>query len=244
MPYFYGHGYGYYGYGSYYSTDMLLLFAMLAVMIIGFVAQRRVQSTFEKYNHRAAYCGKTAAEVAQELLFKNASAVTLTQVQGALTDHFNPKTQTVGLSQAVYGNMSVSALAVAAHEIGHVMQYEEGYAPIRIRNSILPAANLGSHAAPFIVILGLLFSSYYLAMAGVILFGAVLLFQLVTLPVEFNASARGIEMLTSGGYITADESGDAKRVLRAAAMTYVLATLASALSFLRILLIAQRTRRD
>lgn len=240
MPFYY---YGY-GYGGYNSTDMLLLFAVFAVMIIGMFAQSRVKSTFEKYNKRAAYCAKTAAEVAQELLYKNASTVTLTQVQGALTDHFNPKTGTVGLSQAVYGNMSVSALAVAAHEIGHVMQYEEGYAPIRIRNSILPVANLGSHAAPIIVIIGLLMSSYYLAMAGAILFGAVFLFQLVTLPVEFNASARGIEMLTSGGYITADESGDARRVLRAAAMTYVLATLASALSFLRILFIAQRTRRN
>ena len=240
MPYYYyGYGYGY-GYDSY---SLLLIVAMIAVMIIGFIAQRRVQSTFNKYNKYSAYCGKTAAEVASELLYQHGSSVSLTQVQGSLTDHFNPKTQTVGLSQLVYGNTSVAALAVAAHEIGHVMQYEEGYAPIRIRNSILPVANLGSHAAPFIVIIGILFSSYTLAMVGAILFGAVLLFQLITLPVEFNASSRAIEMLSSGGYVTAEESADAKKVLRAAAMTYVLATLASALSFLRVVLIAQRTRR-
>ena len=239
MPYYY-YGYGY-GYDSY---NMLLLFAMIAVMVIGFIAQRRVQSVFNKYNQSSAYCGKTAAEVASELLYQNASDVKLTQVQGALTDHFNPKTKTVGLSGLVYGSSSVAALAVAAHEIGHVMQYEEGYAPIKIRNSLLPVANLGSRLAPFIVIAGLLMYSYMLAMVGVVLFGAALLFQLITLPVEFNASSRAIEMLSSGGYITADESSDAKRVLRAAAMTYVLATIASALSFLRVLMIAQRTRRN
>lgn len=235
MPYYY--------YGYYNSVDMLLILAMLAVMVIGFVAQNRVQSTFNKYNKRSAYCGKTAAQIASELLYRNASSVSITQVQGSLTDHFNPRTGVVGLSQAVYDNPSVAALAVAAHEIGHVMQYEEGYLPIKIRNSILPVANIGSSAAPFIVLLGIIMSSYELAMVGAILFGAVLLFQLVTLPVEFNASSRAIEMLSTGGYITADESVDAKRVLRAAAMTYVLATLASALSFLRILLLAQRTRR-
>ena len=239
MPYYY-YGYGY-GYDSY---NMLLLIAMLAVMVIGFIAQRRVQSTFNKYNKYSAYCGKTAAEVADELLYQNASDVKLTQVQGSLTDHFNPKTKTVGLSRLVYGSSSVAALAVAAHEIGHVMQYEEGYAPIKFRNSLLPVANLGSRIAPIIVIVGLLMYSYPLAMIGVVLFGATLLFQLVTLPVEFNASSRAIEMLSSGGYITADESSDAKKVLRAAAMTYVLATLASALSFLRVLMIAQRTRRN
>ena len=240
MPFAY---YGY-GYGGYYTTDMLLFLGLIAIMIIGIFAQRKVQSTFNKYDKVQAYCGKTAAAVAQELLYQHASSVSLTQVAGALTDHFNPKTNTVGLSQAVYNNSSVAALAVAAHEIGHVMQYEEGYTPIKIRNSILPVANLGSHAAPFIVVLGLIFSSYSLAIVGVVLFAAVFLFQLVTLPVEFNASARAVEMLSSGGYISAYESDDAKKVLRAAAMTYVLSTLASALSLLRLFFIAQRTRRN
>lgn len=220
----------------------MLLFLMLGVMIIGMIAQGRVQSTFNKYNNAPSSCRKTGAMVANELLQRNGSSTTVTSVSGSLTDHYNPKTNVVGLSQSVYNNMSVAALAVAAHEIGHVMQYENGYLPIKIRNKLLPVASLGSSAAPFIVLLGLMFSWYPLAMVGVVLFGAALLFQLVTLPVEFNASSRAIEMLSGGGYITVDEGAGAKRVLRAAAMTYVLSALASALSFLRLLLIARRTR--
>ena len=164
-------------------------------------------------------------------------------MSGALTDHYNPQTGVVGLSQAVYGERSVSALAVAAHEIGHVLQHEEGYLPIRIRNAVLPAASIGSNLAPWIVILGLFLGSYNLSLVGVVLFGAVLVFQLATLPAELNASSRALRMLEDGGYVDYSQSDDAKKVLRAAAMTYVLATLAALVSFLRLYSIAASSRR-
>ncbi len=226
------------------SGDGIYILLLLIVMGLGMAAQGKVQRTFNQYAQRSASCGKTADQVAQELLYKNNSAVQITPVQGALTDHFNPKTNVVGLSAQVYGSNSIAALAVAAHEIGHVMQYESGYSPIRLRNAILPVASLGSQAAPWIVILGLLMGSYNLAMIGVILFGAMLLFQVVTLPVEFNASARGLRMLEEGNYISYEESDGARAVLKAAAMTYVLAAVASLISFLRLLSIAQRSRRN
>lgn len=226
------------------SGDGVYLILLLIVMALSMAAQGKVQRTFNQYSKQYASCGKTADRVAQELLNKNNSSVQITPVQGALTDHFNPKTNVVGLSAQVYGSASLSALAVAAHEIGHVMQYESGYSPIRLRNAILPVAAIGSQAAPWIVLLGLFMSSYRLAMVGVVLFGAMLVFQLVTLPVEFNASARGLRMLEEGNYITYEESDGARAVLKAAAMTYVLAAVASLVSFLRLFSIAQRTRRD
>ena len=231
--------YGYYGYG-----DGIYLIALLVIMVLSLFAQGSVQRTFNRYARSSKRRGMSAEQVAGALLARNGSSVRIERVSGSLTDHFNPRTQTVGLSQSVYGSDSIAAVAVAAHEIGHVMQYEEGYGPIRFRNALLPVANIGSNAAPYIVILGLLFNSFNLAMLGVILFGAMLLFQVVTLPVEFNASSRALRMLEDGGYITYEESDDAKKVLRAAAMTYVLAACASLVNFLRLLSLASRTRRN
>ncbi len=230
----------YYPVFGYDSTILLVIGAML----LSLIAQGGVQRTFQKYAKVTASANKSAADIAKELLYREGSTVQVTPVGGSLTDHFNPKTNIVGLSQAVYDERSVAAIAVAAHEIGHVMQYEQGYVPIRVRNAILPVASFGSQAAPWIVIAGLLFSNYNLAILGVILFGAMLLFQVVTLPVEFNASSRAIEMLTSGGYLSYEEVPQAKKVLRAAAFTYVVAALASLANFLRLLSIANRSRRD
>lgn len=224
----------------YYFGNYSIMLALLAVMVLGFIAQARVQSTFRKYSQVRSLSGYTGRQIAQDILISEHSSVLVSEVRGSLTDHFDPRNQTVGLSQSVYSSDSVAALAVAAHEIGHVMQYERGYFPIRVRNAILPVARFGSSAAPFIVILGLLFGSYDIAIAGVILFGAVLAFQLITLPVEFNASRRAIETL--GNYVPADELPAAKKVLNAAAMTYVVAALASAVSLLRLLTIANRRR--
>lgn len=232
---FYGMGYG--------SGDGMYFLLLIVVLVLSIACSGKVQKTFNKYANRRTASGKTADEIARELLYRHGSAVTIQPVSGALTDHFNPKTNIVGLSAEVFGRDSVSAAAVAAHEIGHVMQYEEGYGPIRLRNAVLPVAQFGSTAAPYIVILGLLLGSFNLAMAGVILFGAMLLFELVTLPVEFNASARGLRMLEEGNYISYEDSDAAKEVLRAAAMTYVLAALSTLVSFLRLLSMAQRTRR-
>ena len=222
----------------------LLYFALLILMVVSLFAQGRVQRVFQKYANEPAASGKTAESVAYELLARyGAGSVRIEPVSGALTDHYNPTTGVVGLSQAVYGERSVSALAVAAHEIGHVLQHEEGYLPIRIRNAVLPAASIGSNLAPWIVILGLFLGSYNLSMVGVVLFGAVLVFQLATLPAELNASSRALRMLEDGGYVDYSQSDDAKKVLRAAAMTYVLATLAALVSFLRLYSIAASSRR-
>ena len=226
------------------SIQSLLYFALLILMVVSLFAQGRVQRVFQKYANEPAASGKTAESVAYELLARyGAGNVRIEPVSGALTDHYTPKTDVVGLSQAVYGERSVSALAVAAHEIWHVLQHEEGYLPIRIRNAVLPAASIGSNLAPWIVILGLFLGSYNLSMVGVVLFGAVLVFQLATLPAELNASSRALRMLEDGGYVDYSQSDDAKKVLRAAAMTYVLATLAALVSFLRLYSIAASSRR-
>ncbi|MEG1560085.1 MAG: zinc metallopeptidase [Clostridia bacterium] len=233
-PYFFG------------SSSTVLLIALIGVMLLGMFAQMKVQSTFKKYSSVRPSSGLTADELAKTLLKNANSFVTVKKVSGSLTDHYNPKENSVGLSESVYGQSSVAALAVAAHEIGHVMQYEGNYLPIKIRNAVLPVAQIGSQASPFIVILGLLFSSYYLAMAGVILFFAVFLFQLITLPVEFNASRRAITMLEEGNFLSYNESDSAKKVLRAASFTYVVAALSTIVTLLRLLLIARSAdnRRD
>ncbi len=229
-PYYYGGGGGYF-------------ILLLLVMVLGIAAQSRVKSTYKKYSQQLASSRVSAGEMAYALLQKAGSSVSVTQINGDLTDHFNPKTGVVGLSTNVYPSSSVAALAVAAHEIGHVMQYEEDYLPIRIRNSILPVASFASNASVFIVLAGVLFGSFDIAIVGVYLFCAMLAFQIVTLPVEFNASRRAIVMLTEGGYIAESEREGAQKVLRAAAMTYVVAVLSSVVSLLRLLSIANSSRR-
>ncbi len=231
----------YFGYGS---GDGIYIILLLVVMGISFYAQSKVQRTFTQFSQTYVSSGLRAEEIAQQLLNRANSTVQIQPVQGSLTDHYDPRSGVVGLSTQVYGQSSIAAIAVAAHEIGHVMQYQEGYAPIRLRNAILPVANIGSYAAPWIVILGLMMGSYNLSMIGVVLFGAMLVFQVVTLPVEFNASSRALRMLEEGNYISYEESDGAKKVLNAAAMTYVWAAVASLISFLRLLAMANRSRRN
>ena len=232
--------------------NYIYLFLLLGIMVLSLIAQSRVQRVFNQYAQVRARRGITGAQLANELLYQNGLSLPIQSVQGQLTDHYNPKTQVVGLSQAVYGSDSVSAYAVAAHEIGHVLQHNEDYAPMKLRSTILPVANIGSRIGPFMVIGGLLLSmlaertgnlGYYIAMAGVALYAMMFLFQLVTLPIEFNASKRGLQMLTEGGYIEDDELPGAKKMLNAAAMTYVLAALGAFVSVLRFLSIAGGARR-
>lgn len=227
-----------------YGSNSYLFFAVIAVAILGAIASARVNSVFQKYARVPARSGLPAHIVAQRLLLEGGSSASLSQVGGRLTDHYDPKNNAVGLSQAVYNESSIAALAVAAHEIGHVMQYQDGYGPIRLRNALLPVARIGSGAAPWLVILGVMMGSFGLASFGAWLFGGILLFQLVTLPVELNASRRALDMLTAGGYIDRyDEEGAARKVLNAAAATYVVAALASLVTFLRLLSMAGSTRR-
>ena len=232
--------------------DFVYLILLFAVMILSLIAQGRVQSVFNKYAQVPARSGVTGARLAEELLYRNGLSLPIKPVAGSLTDHYDPRNQVVGLSEAVYGSSSVSALAVAAHEIGHVLQHNEDYAPMKMRSVILPAANIGCRIGPFLVLGGLLLSyiaqgtgnaGYYIALVGVGLYVMMLLFQLITLPVEFNASKRGLSMLVDGGYLEEDEMPGAKKMLRAAAMTYVLAALGSFVTVLRLLSIAGRARR-
>ena len=218
--------------------------ALIAVFILSSIAQGKVQRTFDKYAHTYASSGITAEKMAAEILLRNGVyTVGIEAVDGSLTDHYDPTTGVVGLSTQVYGSSSVSALAVTAHEIGHVIQHQEAYAALNLRNAVLPVARISSAIAPWVVIAGVLFGLRSLAMAGVVLFGAVLLFQLVTLPVELDASKRGLQYLEQGSYISGEQNEQAREVLKAAAMTYVWATIATLISFLRIMFIARSSRR-
>lgn len=233
-------------YGSYYgySSYDILFFGVIVVFILGIWAQSRVKRIYREYSSVGAASGISAAQMAACILRQNGSSVQIAQIQGTLTDNYNPRTGVVSLSQGVYGSSSVAALAIAAHELGHVMQHETEYLPIKIRNMVLPVASIGSSAAPYITILGVIMGSYNLAMLGVWLFLAMLIFQVVTLPVELNASSRGLNMLMDGGYISSDQQSSARKVLSAAAATYVVAALSTLISFLRLLTMAKNTRRN
>ena len=216
---------------------------LIPAMIFALWAQAMVSSAFGKYNKVFTRCGMTGADAARLILDANGLRhVRIEQVAGNLTDHFDPRTNVVRLSQSVYSSKGIAAVGVAAHEAGHAVQYAEGYTPMKIRSAIIPITNIGSKLALPIFIIGLLFS-YELAMFGIILFSLTAVFQAVTLPVEFNASRRAIKALEGCGRLDGDEIKGARKVLTAAALTYV-AALASALSqILRLLLIANR-RRD
>ena len=228
--------------GVYVSYETLML-ALIVVLILSLIAQGKVKRVFRRYNTVPAARGIPAYAAAQEILLDNGSAVTVHPVQGTLTDHYDPRNDTVGLSTEVYNSSSVAALAITAHEIGHVLQYQENYAPIRWRTAVLPVANIGATFGPYMILIGLFMNLYSLAVIGLALYGAMFLFQLITLPVEFDASRRGLELLDRGGYIDYSNRNDARKVLSAAAWTYVLAALGSLLSFLRFFMLVNGNRR-
>lgn len=231
----------YYGYGYYDPTMILVAIGALLTL----AASVYVRSAYKRYSSEQAACGMTGAEVARTILEQNGvSGVQVQHVAGQLTDHYDPSAGVVNLSDAVYGSRSVAALGVAAHECGHVMQHETGYVPLQLRTALVPAANFGSNAGIWIVILSLALGlSETFATIGVILFSLGVLFQLVTLPVEFNASRRALGMLEQLGILGHSETGKARAVLRAAAMTYVAAAASSILQLLRLILLTQGNRR-
>jgi hypothetical protein len=215
------------------------------LIIIGIVitmwAQAKVTGTFNKYLRVKNRRGLTGYEVATEILRKNGvTDVQVVQIQGKLSDHFDPRRRVVRLSTDVYQGRSIASLAVAAHEIGHVLQHEEGYAPIRVRDSLVPVASIGSKFSWVLILAGLFLGMTGLATIGVWLFSAVVLFQIVTLPVEFNASSRALATLEGSYYLSEDEMPAAKKVLNAAAMTYVAATLVAVLQLIRLLMLTGR----
>lgn len=224
--------------------DTSYLIFVLPTLLLAMWAQAKVSSTYAKYGKIRSMRGITGAEVAERILRQNGvHNVTVERVAGNLTDHFDPRTNVIRLSETVYGSSSVAALGVAAHETGHALQHNQGYFPIKMRNAVLPVANLGSQAAFPLVLIGLLLSSGVMVDIGIILFGAVVLFQLFTLPVEFDASRRAIAVLDSEAFLEDDELKGAKKVLTAAAMTYVAAAATAIGNLLRLLYISGR-RRD
>ena len=237
---FYGYGYG--GRGLYFDWTYLLV---LAGLVLSLLAQGKVKSTFAKYSKIRRLSGLTGAEAAQRVL---ASAgiydVSIQRVSGNLTDYYDPRSKVLKLSDSTYGSDSVAAVGVAAHECGHAIQHQQGYGPLVLRSTLVPAANFGSQLAWPVFFAGLIFSLRPLLTAGIVLFSLAVLFQLVTLPVEFNASSRALEILDQGGILGSQEMDGARKVLRAAAMTYVAALASSLLQLLRLILIARRNDRD
>ncbi|MBQ3547630.1 MAG: zinc metallopeptidase [Clostridia bacterium] len=227
----------------YYGLDYYYLVLVLPAILLMTIAQISVKTTFSKYSQKL--CHITGAEAARRVLNANGvSGVRIERVSGNLTDHFDPKTNVIRLSDAVYDSNSVAAAGVAAHEAGHAVQYALNYTPIKIRGAIYPICNIGSRLAIPLVMFGFLFSFYYLIDLGIIFFALALLFQLVTLPVEFNASRRAISALSGFGILAnEDEVKGAKKVLFAAAMTYVTSFLVSLAQLLRLLALANRRRR-
>ncbi len=232
--------------GYYYWDPTYILVVIGAVICM--IASARVKGTFNKYSQLRSMSGMNGAQAAQRVLqAAGIYDVQVRHVSGSLTDHYDPRTKTVNLSDPVYNATSVAALGVAAHECGHAIQHAKSYAPLSIRSALVPIANFGSMLAWPVILIGLLFntrSSGLIIDIGILLFSAAVLFQLVTLPVEFDASRRALVMLRTQGILADDELRYTRRVLKSAALTYVASAAAAILQLLRIILITNGRRRD
>ena len=235
------YGYGFYGFDPGYIL-------VLIMGILSLVASARVSSTFKKYSGQRTAKGITAEQAARKILDENGLYnVRIESIAGNLTDHYDPRSNVIRLSDSVKNSTSVAAVGVAAHEAGHAVQHATGYIPIKLRNTIVPVANIGSMAGPYLILIGLLLQgsmSQLLLNIGIWFFGAAVLFQLITLPVEFNASSRAIKTLGDGMYLYEDEIPAVRKVLGAAAMTYVAAAAVSIANLLRFVMLASGRRRD
>lgn len=233
MPYFYG-------------FDWTYLVFIVPCIIISLICQVNVSSAFSKYSKIQNSRRMTGAQAAEFVLRQNGvTGVRIEHVSGNLSDHFDPRTNVIRLSDSVYNSTSVAAVGVAAHEAGHACQHAENYLPNRIRSAVLPIARVGSQLSWIFIIIGLLFTAkvgYVILYIGIILFSASVLFTLATLPVEFNASKRALACIRETGLMTGEEYNGAKRTLQAAAMTYVASALTAIMQLLRLLIIAQRRK--
>jgi len=237
-------GYGYYYYGMDWTYILVVIGAVICL-----IASSSVKSTYKKYSRMLASSNMTGKDVAQAILHAEGMYdVTVRHVNGELTDHFDPRSKTVNLSDIVYDSSSVAAIGVAAHECGHAMQHNEDYFPLRLRSALVPVANFGSKLGIPIILVGAIFSAVnFLIPVGVILFSAGVAFQLVTLPVEFDASRRALETIERMGIVRAGAELDgAKKVLKSAAMTYVASAAAAILTLLRLIILfgGRGRRRD
>ncbi len=226
----------------YYDPTYILI---LIGMVLSLIAQGYVKSTYARFSQVHSRSGFTGAQVAERILQRSGIYdVRIEHVSGNLTDHYDSRAKVVRLSDAVYGSSSVAAQAVAAHECGHVIQDATGYGALRFRNSLVPVAQFGANISWPLILIGFFLNGNFLVTLGIILFSLAVLFQLVTLPVEFNASGRALKILEQEGILGKDEIGSSRKVLRAAALTYVAAAAASILQLLRLLLIANRRSDD
>lgn len=228
----------------YYYFDPTYILVLIGVLL-SLVASYKVKSTFNRYSNVASRSGMSGAQAAETILHANGIYdVTIQRVSGSLTDHYDPRNKTLNLSESVYGSMSVAAIGVAAHECGHAIQHQKEYAPLQIRSSLVPVANFGSGASWFFIIAGLFLSWQPLVTTGIVLFSLAVLFQLVTLPVEFNASSRAVAALGNLGILGQEELGHTKKVLSAAALTYVASAAAAILQLLRLIILFGGRDRD
>lgn len=236
----------YYGFG----IDMSYVILVLPCILLSLWASSNVNSTFKKYSSQFSRRGLTGAEAARRVLSAHGVGnVRIERVSGNLTDHYDPRTNVIRLSDNVYGNTSTAAIGVACHEAGHAVQYAQGYAPIRLRAAIIPVTNFGSRLAMPLILIGLLLAAFgnlsvILIDLGIACFGLSLVFQLVTLPVEFNASNRALRAIADSNLLTEDEQAGARKTLRAAALTYVAATAVAFAQLLRLILLFGRRRDD
>jgi len=229
----------------FYGLDIYYLILVVPAFLFSLYAQFKVRSTFERYRKTMIRRGMTGAEVARAILDRNGLYdVQVQPVRGSLTDHYDPRTRVVRLSDAVYYSSSISAVGVAAHETGHAIQHRTGYAPLALRSNLVPAANIGSSLGPYLAIFGLILGYDTLVYIGILLFTLAVAFYLVTLPVEFNASRRAIAVLETTGILSYEEVVPARKVLSAAAMTYVASAAVAIASLLRLILLAGNRRRD
>lgn len=226
--------------------DKYTLLFVLPALLLGLWAQARVNSSFRKYSGVQSRRGYTGAQVAREILrCYGIGDIDVQRISGSLTDHFDPRQKVIRLSDTVYGSSSIAAIGVAAHEAGHAVQYAVGYKPIQLRNAFVPVANIGSTISIPLIILGAVMSFQPLITVGIVLFSAIAVFQLLTLPVEFNASNRALAVLDEQEFLSGEELKGAQKVLSAAALTYVAALLASVAQLLRLIgLYGGRDRRD
>lgn len=231
----------------YYGFDPTYVLVLIGAVIC-LIASARVKSTFNKYSQYRSMSGMTGAQAAERIL--NSAGiydVTVCHISGSLTDHYNPSKKTLNLSDSVYGSNSVAAIGVAAHECGHAIQHARGYAPLQFRSALVPVANFGSMIAWPLIVLGLFINSQSSAMIiniGILAFSLAVLFQLVTLPVEYNASGRAVRILAETGMMQGEEIVATKKVLNAAALTYVASAAAAILQLVRILILTGGRRRD
>lgn len=226
---------------GYYGIDYTYLILVVPALLISLIAQFRVKSAFSRYSQERCVSGLTGAETARRILALNGiNDIRIEHISGDLTDHYSPTEKVIRLSDSVYNAQTIAAVGVAAHECGHAVQYAVGYAPIKLRNAIIPVTNIGSTLSFPILLVGLLLNFQPLVLVGIALFSLVTLFQLITLPVEFDASRRALKTIDERGMLTQEEYAGARKVLSAAAMTYVAALLTSLAQLLRLLILFGR----